>query len=97
MKRCRKCGRELSDQLLSCPHCGASQSHDVRLSVAVMKFLGIVCGTVGVALLVFADQMDTRSIVEGSHPHGIWAFGGVFILVGFIFFYRRWSERDDSE
>jgi hypothetical protein len=52
MNCCRKCGTELPDRTLSCPQCGASQTLDVLLSVAVMKSLGILCGVVGVALLV---------------------------------------------
>ena len=58
MNSCRKCGTEFPDRTLSCPHCGASQTLDALLSVAVMKLLGIVCGVVGVALLVFADQIE---------------------------------------
>ena len=88
MKSCNKCGAELSDRALSCPHCGASQSLDALLSVAVMKVLGIMCGVAGVAVLVFADQIDA-----GSHPFVLWIFAGGFIVIGFVMFYRKWAER----
>ena len=88
MKSCRRCGTELPDRTLSCPLCGASQSLDVLLSVALMKSLGIMCGVVGVALLVFADQID------GSNPYLIWLFAGVFLVLGFIMFYKKWPERN---
>ena len=58
MEPCRKCGSELSDRDLSCPNCGASLSLDVSLSVAAMKVLGVLCGVVGVALLVYAEEID---------------------------------------
>ncbi len=96
MKFCGKCGSEASDRDLSCPHCWAGLSFDVRLSVAVMKFVGVLCGIVGVALLVYADQIDASSVKDGSHPYGIWIWAGVFILIGFVFFYRKWPERDNS-
>jgi DNA-directed RNA polymerase subunit RPC12/RpoP len=94
MKTCPKCGKELSDRALSCPHCGASLSFDVRLSVAVMKVLGIVCGIVGVALLVYGDQINAGSIKAESHPYTLWVWAGVFIVLGFVLFYRRWAERE---
>lgn len=90
MKFCGKCGSEVSDRDLSCPHCWAGLSFDVRLSVAVMKFLGVLCGIVGVALLVYGQEID------GPHPYGLWLWAGVFIVMGFVFFYRKWPERDDS-
>ena len=87
MKSCRKCSTELPDRTLSCPHCGASQSLDALLSVAVMKLLGIICGVAGVALLVYADQID------GSHPFVLWVSAGVLLLLGFVMFHKKWSER----
>ena len=90
MNSCRKCGTEIADRTLSCPHCGASQTLDVRLSIVAMKLLGVLCGIVGVGLLVFGDQID------GSNPYLIWLFAGVFLVLGFIFFYRKWAERGDS-
>jgi hypothetical protein len=88
MKSCRKCGTELPDWTLSCPPCGASQSLDALLSVAVMKFLGIVCGIAGVALLVYTDQIDAS-----PHAYVLWLFAGGFIAIGFVMFYRKWAER----
>ena len=88
MKSCNKCGAELSDRALSCPHCGASQSLDALLSDTVMKLLGIMCGVIGVVLLVYADQIDTS-----SRPYVLWLFAGVLILLGFIMFFKKWSER----
>jgi drug/metabolite transporter (DMT)-like permease len=67
---------------------------DVRLSVVVMKLLGIVCAVVGVALLVYGNQIDADSIKDGSHPYMLWLCAGVFVVVGFVMFYRKWSERD---
>ena len=94
MKFCGKCGSEASDRDLSCPHCWASLSLDVSLSVAVMKVLGVLCGIVGVALFVFSDQLRTEGLV--SCPYDLWLWAGAFIVMGFVFFYRKWPERDDS-
>ena len=88
MKSCSKCGTELIDQAFYCPHCGASQSLDALVSVAVMKFLGIVCGVAGVALLVYAEQIDVD-----PHPYVSWILAGVLLLVGFIMFCRKWAKR----
>ena len=54
-----------------------------------MKFLGIVCGVVGVALVVFGDQIDH------SDPQVMWVWAGLFIVLGFVFFYRKWPEKQD--
>ena len=87
MKSCNKCGAELSDRALSCPQCGESQTLDALLSVTVMKLVGIICGVAGIALLVYADQID------GSHPFVLWVSAGVLLLLGFVMFYRKWAER----
>lgn len=89
MTSCRKCGTDLPERTLSCPNCGASQTLDVLLSVGVMKFLGIVCGAIGVALVVFGDQID------GPNPYVMWLWAGLFIVIGFVFFYRKWPEEHD--
>jgi len=89
MASCRKCGTDLPNKTLTCPHCGASQTLDALLSVGVMKFLGIVCGVVGVALVVFGDQIDH------SDPQVMWVWAGLFIVLGFVFFYRKWPEKQD--
>jgi hypothetical protein len=60
-----------------------------------MKLLGILCGVVGVWLLVHADEIDSVSMKEGSHPYTLWLWAGVFIVMGFVYFYRRWSEQDE--
>ena len=87
MNSCKKCGTELPNKTLSCPHCGTSQTLDVILSVGVMKILGVLCGIVGVGLLVFGDQL------EGPDPYVMRISAGVFIVLGFVFFYRRWPEK----
>ena len=50
-----------------------------------MKLLGVFCGIVGVGLLVFGDQLGT----------GRWLWAGLFILIGFVMFYRSWKEYGD--
>jgi len=85
MKSCRKCDAQLGDRTLSCPHCGASQTLDVRLSIVAMKLLGVLCGIVGVGLLVFADPLGFAR----------WLWAGLFILIGFVMFYRSWKEYGD--
>jgi drug/metabolite transporter (DMT)-like permease len=52
-----------------------------------MKILGVLCGIVGVGLLVFGDQL------EGPDPYVMRISAGVFIVLGFVFFYRRWPEK----
>jgi hypothetical protein len=51
-----------------------------------MKTLGIWCRVVGVALVVFGDQINR------AHPHMLWLWAGVFIVMGFVYFNRKWSE-----
>ena len=55
--------------------------------------LGVLCGVVGVGLLVFSDQLETNGPV--SHPYDLWIWAGLFIVMGFVFFVREWPERDD--
>jgi len=95
MRACKRCGEDVGDRALSCPLCGASLSLDAFLSVAIMKLTGIVCGTLGVALLVFADQIVKTSDKTGSPPYVPWIGAGVLMLVGFVMFWRRWAEQDE--
>ena len=62
------------------------------LSIIVMKLLGVLCGIVGVGLLVFSDQLRTDGPL--SHPNDLWLWAGLFIVIGFVIFYRKWPERD---
>ena len=90
VRTCKKCGGDVGNSVLSCPLCGASLSLDAFLSVAVMKFLGIVCGGVGIALLVYADHMGA------ANPYVLWLCSGVLLVVGFFMFFRKWQERGGS-
>ena len=55
-----------------------------------MKVLGVLCGAVGVGLLVFSDQLRTDGPI--SYPYDLWLWAGLFIVMGFVFFYRKWPE-----
>lgn len=59
-----------------------------------MKVLGILCAIVGIALIAFSDQMRTDGPV--SHPYDLWIWAVGFVVMGFVVFYRKWPERDDS-
>ena len=51
-----------------------------------MKMLGLVCATIGVAMIVFGDQLKTD-----THPYDLWLFAGAFVVVGFVMFMREWK------
>lgn len=45
-------------------------------------------------MLVYSDQLKTDGPV--SHPYDLWIWASAFIVMGFVFFFRKWPERDDS-
>jgi drug/metabolite transporter (DMT)-like permease len=85
MSTCEKCGSPLNQHLI-CTRCGIDHSSFLRHTAFAMKMLGLVCATIGVAMIVFGDQLKTD-----THPYDLWLFAGAFVVVGFVMFMREWK------
>lgn len=59
---CPECGREVSDQAASCPHCGARVTSVRKTNIATA--LLIVCAVVVVGWMVFTEYRERRDFQE---------------------------------
>ena len=78
------------NQHLICTRCGIDHSSFFRDTAIAMKVLGVICGTVGVAIVEFSDQLKTDGTI--THPYEVWLCAGMFIVIGFLMFVREWKE-----
>lgn len=70
IKPCKECGKEISDQAKTCPHCGAPPPSKTKPKLSpVMQFLGAIVVVVAVAsgfAGVMFPQQDEKSNDKGA-------------------------------
>ncbi len=84
MKKCKNCGRELTDyKYTCCPRCLKFVDKDKRKNKLVWK---IIAGTSGI--LLFANSVYFISLAESEGVDG-WLFGIPFIILGSLLLYSK--------
>lgn len=90
MKYCSKCGKELHDEAIVCPHCGCGAENVNKKESKALGILSIIFGALGgwlglilgiIGLCVCKEQSNKRNCIIGMCLFGAW------ILI-YIFFYE---------
>ncbi len=56
--QCKECGKEMSDQAVSCPNCGAKNKNNDETATAGLKVICFVIPLIGI--IIFAINISTK-------------------------------------
>lgn len=89
MRKCQKCGAELSLYAEFCRNCGTSNPHDLARNkfVTFWIWLGIVVNaiaTIGYFLLIFSSKGSFSAEPEPLYVRLLWLCTSAIVLTGYI-------------